>query len=105
MDMLNVFFIALMTSYNARLAKKAGQNAIVWGIITIILYLFIAFIAGGILIVNKFKGRIADLMNPETIAVIQKDIVLQFSIIAFGIGGALLVRFILERMLKNKPQK
>ena len=104
--MLDVFIIALMAAYNARLAKRAGQNGLLWGFLTVLSFVVVEVFAGTILLISKYKGPIADLTNPETMQkFVQGNMLMYWTMLAFGIGGGLLIRFILERMLKNKPQK
>ena len=77
------------------LAKEKGQNTIVWVIITIAAF-FMAYIIGGLLAVLLFyrgpmeQAALEQFLSGEPLRV--------FFISVSGVGGYLLVRYILERM-------
>jgi hypothetical protein len=50
----------------------------------------------------KYKGNIAELTDPEKMKVfIENNSIVYWSMLAFGVGGGLLVRYILEKKEKR----
>ncbi len=80
---------------NALLAKRKGQNVVVWVIITIVAFFLAYSIGGGILIAIMYRGP----MEPAAVSeYILSRPVLSITIMFFGLGGYLLTRYILEKM-------
>lgn len=88
--------LCVFCSYqNAQVAKRKGQNTIVWGLITLAAYFIFYCIGAAILLAIMYKGpldqvALMDFMMSRPIMVI--------TFIFFGLGGYLLVRYLLERM-------
>jgi hypothetical protein len=92
--------IGILVAYNARLAMRIGQNGILWGFITLVSYFLCQSFFGAILIliINKWKM----IMPQEINSLLQKNPMAALAIVMFGVGGALLIRYILETMAKKK---
>lgn len=90
------FLLSVFCAYrNAILAKRKGQNVVVWVIITIVAFFLAYSIGGGILMMVLYKGP----LSPEALSeFILTRPVLGITILFFGLGGYLLTRYILERM-------
>lgn len=94
--------LSIFLSYrNAQLAKAKGQNTIVWVILTLTAF-FVAYIFGGvILFLILYKGPMEQRAVTEFLV---SRPVLMVTFMFFGLGGYLLIRYILERM-PNAPQE
>jgi hypothetical protein len=100
--MIGVFLIALLAVYNARLAKRIGLSGFGWGVLTVLSFIFTESILGAFLVAMKYKGNIAELTDPEKMKVfIENNSIIYWSMLAFGVGGGLLVRYILEKKEKR----
>ena len=86
---------------NALLAKRKGQNVIVWAIITIVAFFLAYSIAGGILIAIMYRGPLDQAALSEYIL---SRPVLSITLMFFGMGGYLLTRYILERMVDRRRE-
>lgn len=104
---LAVFFFVFFCYKNAELAQKKGQNTLLWGFITATSFSVTAFISAFVVSVivqfksiatTSSKAMISD--YPNTFG---KPTVL-FTIYFIGIGGYLVVRYILERMPDKKEE-
>jgi hypothetical protein len=111
--MFEIVLIAFLTYRNSLLAKQKEQNMVAWGIFTVLAF-FIAMLIGfyivllgfdrGAININQFSST-----DPKTREALQQQILNMLSnnplqmitIDLFGIGGYLLVRYLLER----KPGK
>lgn len=90
------FIFCIFLSYrNGVLAKRKGQNVAVWVLITFVAY-FLAYIIGTLLITALFfrgpftQDALLDFMSANPVRL------LSFSLA--GVGGYLLIHYILERM-------
>jgi len=111
--MFDIILIAYFSYRNGVRAKLKGQNAITWGIVTALSYIVFMLIGFFVVVVNFCKNDInlnqlssLDTKGREAAA---QQLMNTFSahplhvitMEAFGIGGYLLVRYLLER----KPNK
>ena len=92
--MLLLLLLALLIYTNVRLAKSKGKNPILWGIITFVAFFMSYCLLGTIYLAIVYKGpleraALTSYLEHEPLAVIMLSML--------GIGGVLLVRFILER--------
>lgn len=95
--LLSIFF----AYRNAMLAKTKGQNTVVWVIITIVTFFLAYGIGGGILISILYKGP---LERDTLISFLLNSPILLITILFFGVGGYLLIRYILEKMPDKKSE-
>ncbi|XZF14109.1 hypothetical protein ACTHGU_20210 [Chitinophagaceae bacterium MMS25-I14] len=99
--MIDILIILYYAWRNSRRAQAKGQNGIVWGLITFVAFFFFE-IAGTVLSVFFFyKG-------PMTFDALQRYMqnlpaITAIFIFISGLGGYLLIRYILDRM-PDKPQ-
>lgn len=88
--------LSIFCSYrNAQLAKRKGQNTVIWVIITLVAF-FISYLIGFMLMVGMFYR--GPLEQNALIAFMLDHPLLVVTIMFFGLGGYLLIRYILERM-------
>ena len=92
--MLLLLLLALLIYTNVRLAKSKGKNPIVWGIVTFVAFLTAYLLLGTVYLAIVYKGplnreALTTYLTNEPLAVIMLSML--------GVGGVLLVRFILER--------
>lgn len=95
--------IGLLVAYNSRLATRIGQNPILWGFITLVAFFMCQGILGYLLLCIINKSPI--MMPQETTELLQKNPMAGMAILMFGVGGALLIRYILETMSKKKKPR
>jgi len=111
--MFGIVLVGYLSYRNGLRARLKGQNPFMWGIITFAA--FLAMMVLGMLIVIVYFCR--DLINlnqlsstdPKSIAATQQQIMQVFdanplhyiTVVLFGVGGYLFVRYILDR----KPNK
>lgn len=88
--------LAVFCSYrNAQLAKRKGQNTVVWVLITMFAF-FISYFIGSIVMVSVFyRGA---LTSEALMSFLMERPLIVVTIMFFGLGGYLLVRYILEKM-------
>lgn len=98
--MLLFFLLGLLIYTNARLATKKGKNPFVWGLITLVAFLLAFGILGGSYLTAVYNGPV----TPEAIAqyYVENPLVITIMVM-LGIGGVLLVRYILERTTPRNP--
>ncbi|MBS1644938.1 MAG: hypothetical protein JST36_07870 [Bacteroidetes bacterium] len=101
--MLLLIILGWLIYYNIRLAKKKGKNPISWGIFTFLGFFLSYAILGSIYVAIIYKGPIT---REGLEAYLMKEPLVATMLLAIGIGGALLVRFILEKSkgTQNKQQ-
>ena len=86
--------LALMALPNAMLARKKNQSPLLWGFLSILAFFLTYVFVGGAYFSMVYKGA----MTQEAVSawVMEKPLV-ALMMFLFGIGGILLMRFILER--------
>lgn len=88
--------LSIFCSYrNAQLAKRKGQNTVIWVIITLVAF-FISYMIGFMLMVGMFYR--GPLEQNALITFMIDHPLLVVTIMFFGLGGYLLIRYILEKM-------
>ena len=92
--MFFLFLLFLLVYMNARLARKKGLNPILWGFITLLAFFVFYCILGSIYIGIIYKGPIT---REALTAWIFESPLSIIMLMMLGIGGTLVVRFILER--------
>lgn len=92
--------ISIFCAYqNAKLAKRKGQNTVVWVFITIITFFLTYGIGAGVLVSIMYDGPLEQAALTQFI---ETHPVMYVTVFFLGIGGYLLVRYILERMPDTK---
>lgn len=87
---------------NAKLAKTKEQNPVVWVFITILTFFLAYGIGAGVLVMIMYKGP----LEQEALELFLKHHpFLYVTVLFIGLGGYLLVRYILERMPDSKRKK
>jgi ABC-type multidrug transport system permease subunit len=95
--MLILLLLGLLIYTNMQLAKKKGKNQWVWALITFVAFFAAYTILGGTYLSIVYKGQI----NREAVtSYLLNSPLVQLLLMMFGVGGVLLVRYILER---SKP--
>lgn len=85
-------------SYNiAKLAKLKGQNAVVWVIITIAAFFMFFFASSFVMFFVKQPITVQDFT-----LYLSQNMMAYFTLDFVGMGGYLLVRYILEKMPNQK---
>lgn len=96
-----MFFLLICIFFayrNGLLAKQKGQNTVVWVIISIVAF-FIAYIAGTLLMVALFyRGPIDPSARQALESFLTGNPIRVLSLMMSGIGGYLLIHYILSRM-------
>lgn len=88
--------LSIFCSYrNAQLAKRKGQNTIIWVIITMVAFFLSYFVGFMLMILIFYKGA---LEQTAILAFMFDRPLIVVTIMFFALGGYLLVRYILERM-------
>jgi hypothetical protein len=111
--MFDIIIIGYLSYRNGVRAKTKGQNPVIWGLATFVAYVITMMIGIMVVIANFCKDTInlaqfssLDLKSREAarqqlIQVFQGNPLHMLTIQLFGVGGYLLVRYILDR----KPGK
>jgi hypothetical protein len=92
--MILLFLIGIFVYLNANLAKKKGLNPLLWGFITVVAFFAAFMLLGGIYVSFVYSGPLTQEAMKQYLG---DNILVAWTIILLGIGGTLLVRFILER--------
>lgn len=88
--------ISVFCAYqNAKLARKKGQNTVLWVFITIVSFFVAYTIAAVALVLMMYKGPMDKDALQQFIA---SHPFLYITVLFIGLGGYLLIRYILERM-------
>lgn len=103
--MLDTVLLFILIFSNSRLATKRGRNSLAWGIITLVGYLIIGGLAGAIYLLFGYKGDINPLAVQEYVLKAQQDPIKHITIVMLGVGGGLLIRFILEKLPPLTPNR
>jgi hypothetical protein len=111
--MFEIILMGFLSYRNGVRAKLKGKNPLLWGFITLVAYLSCLMI-GGLVVIFNFCGNQVNLSqlssldvksreaaSAQLIHVLSANPLHLVTIELFGIGGYLLVRYILER----KPGK
>jgi len=93
--MLLLFVVGFMIYLNARLAGKKGRNQFLWGFISLLAFFVFYAVLGLIYLSSIYSGA----LTKEALSafLISQPLSLMMMVM-LGIGGMLLVRFILERI-------
>ena len=111
-----IFFLVVLGYRNSVKAKQKGQNGVLWGVITVISY--IIFEAVGLyVVIALFCRDVVDLgmlsrasgnfdavskqFNEQVASALMANPLREFTVILFGLGGYLFVRYLISR----KPDK
>lgn len=87
---------------NAKLAGRKGQNPVVWVFITMLMFFLAYGMGAGILVMIMYKGPI----DPDALKIfLEQHPFMYVTVLFIGLGGYLLVRYILERMPDVKKRK
>ncbi|MBX2905639.1 MAG: hypothetical protein KF744_06340 [Taibaiella sp.] len=111
--MFQIVLLAYLAFRNGVRARQKGLNVVLWGALTVLSFFF-AFALGVGVVTANFLGESFNLQRLSTLQGTEREeAVKQFqdlffanplhflTVILFGIGGYLLIRFILEK----KPNK
>ncbi len=92
--LLFILILLMLALPNAMLARKKGHNPFIWGLLSILGFFVAYFFVGGTYFAIVYKGA----MTEEAVtAWVMKKPLIALLMFLIGIGGVLLVRFILER--------
>ncbi|WP_276133781.1 hypothetical protein [Polluticoccus soli] len=98
--LLSIFF-----SYkNAQIAKTKGLNTIIWVLLTLLAFFTGELIAGTIAIALFYSGPL-DQKSVADFVFIHPTPLRVIFIYFTGVGGCLFIRYILEQMRGNLPEK
>ena len=86
---------------NVRLAARVGQNGILWGFISVVLFFVFYLVFGGTFVAITYKG---DFTQTAMKSYAQSHPFAGVTMLLFGIGGILLTRYILERIGKQQKK-
>lgn len=96
--MFLVFLVGIFVYLNANLAKKKGLNPILWGFITVVAFFVAMMLLGALYMSLVYNGP----MTQEAMKqYMESNMLVAWTLIFLGIGGTLLVRFILEKRKDN----
>jgi di/tricarboxylate transporter len=114
MDLFGLLLMVYLGYKNSVRAKLKGQNPILWAVVTVVAYMATFVIGFGVVVVNFCK----DAINMNQFAVMdqkaKEEAVQQLMIVlaanplhfltmeVFGLGGYMLVRYLLERRPDKK---
>ncbi|RYD57152.1 MAG: hypothetical protein EOP56_10150 [Sphingobacteriales bacterium] len=98
---MDFILCALLSYNNGQLARRKGQNVVVWVLITIVAF-FLAYVIGAMVLVALFYD------GPFTQDALQQFMTANplrlLTYVFTGIGGYMLIRYLLERM-PDMPRK
>ena len=92
--MLPILLLALMVYVNARLARKKGLNPIAWGAVTFAAFFLAYLLLGSFYVMMIYKGP---LTREALQSWLMASPLTQVMLAMLGVGGFLLVRYVLER--------
>jgi hypothetical protein len=107
---LVIFLIVYMAYRNGLIAKLKGKNQVLWVLLTLVAFWMFASLGGFIVLqilistgqinANDYKAasETADKLNDLLTPFLISNPIHIITIMAFGMGGYLLVRYILEKM-------
>lgn len=95
MDFL-VLFILIFT--NGRIARRKGRNVFGWSALTFAAFIIVETICGVIYVAATYKGAMTPQAVRDYMLQIQQQPIKVVTLLLFGVGGGLLIRFILEKM-------
>jgi len=107
---LVIFLIVYMAYRNGLIAKLKGKNQVLWVLLTLVAFWMFASLGGFIVLqilistgqINatdyKAASETADKLNDLLTPFLISNPIHIITIMAFGMGGYLLVRYILEKM-------
>ncbi|MEO6831605.1 MAG: hypothetical protein ABI378_04860 [Chitinophagaceae bacterium] len=96
--MLILFLLGILIYSNIRIAKKKGLNPLLWGVITFIAFFLSYALLGSIYIAAIYKGPVT---RDALEVYLTKEPMAVLILTTIGVGGVLLVRYILEK--KKNP--
>lgn len=104
MDLFFLVLIGYLIYKNSIIARVKGKNAFIWGLLTFIA-IFFAEALGMLMLVSFFYPQyigVADVSKSRELAdIISGNFLHSLFVLFCGLGGYLLVRFILERTKGN----
>lgn len=112
--MFEIILMVYLAYRNSVRAKLKGANGLAWGMITAFAFI-VTFIIGGIFVIVNFCGDIVNVqalssadpkvrmaLSNQLATAINNDPLHMITMELFGVGGYLLVRYILERRPDKK---
>ena len=112
--MLEILLLAFLGFKNYRLAKTKGLHGVRWFVITDLAFLATYMIGMYVVIVFGLHSKVvitADMGKAQIDATVKQvtqeflnNPILMFAVYGFGIGGYLLIRFLLERKPGKKTE-
>lgn len=109
-----IILLAYLAYRNSVRAKLKGKNPVLWGLVTVVAY-FTTLMIGGFVVIFNFCKDVVDLKQLSSMDIATREAASQqlvralaanplhvLTIELFGIGGFLLVRYILDRTPDKK---
>ena len=107
--MFEIFLLTTLAFNNSRKARNKGLNPLAWGLITVAAYLA-ALIIGGMFVIYNFcqdainynqlsspDASVRALASQQVVKALSGNFLHMLTIELFGIGGFLLIRYILDK--------
>jgi quinol-cytochrome oxidoreductase complex cytochrome b subunit len=94
LEMLPLLLLILVIFTNARLASSKGLNPFLWTLISLVAFSLAYLFLGGIYLVMVYKGAYT---KPAIEAWVQQNPLSVLFMLMLGVGGMLVVRYIIER--------
>lgn len=120
MDFIGIFFLVILGYRNSVRAKLKGQNGLLWGLLTVIsyilcqafgLFIVIALFCRDAVDMNMLAHRsgnfdaVSKQFNQQVAKALSDNPLREITVFLAGIGGYLLIRYILDRKPdKKQPQ-
>jgi hypothetical protein len=92
--MFFLFLLGILVYLNSNLAKKKGLSPVLWGVITVVAFFAAFMVLGTIYVSLIYNGQYT---REAMMTYFESRPLVGYTIILLGVGGTLLVRFILER--------
>lgn len=100
---MDIIAIVLLVIFNTQLAKKKNHSAGLWAFLTVVGYLVVGTMLTFVYLILTFKGKFEMEEVRQYVLQVQSDPLKALLITLFGVGGGLLIRFILEKTPPNGP--
>ena len=92
--LFSLLLLCLMAYPNARLAQRNGRNPFVWGVLSLVAFFFAYCLFGSVYLTMVYAGPYTKEAIVDWVKVSPLPV---FTMFLLGVGGILLVRYILER--------
>ncbi len=95
---VEILFLFAIVFANARTAIQKGKSSLLWGLITFITFMLTYALVSTVFVLLTYRGPLTPEGLQGYIAGLQGNLLKSITLAMFGLGGGLIIRYVLQRM-------